>query len=240
MKSIASLTKFGIAAVAVLFLTSCEFHAITGSGNITTENRPVTEDFKSIEAGNGLDIVVEQANKASVTVEADDNVQKHITTRISNGVLYIKSDCNSFRNVTKKVTVLMPVIVGIDVSSGANLNSKNTLKSNSISVSSSSGADIRIAVETEKAVCESSSGSHITIDGKAIDLETASSSGSGIDAEKLLSNNITASASSGSTIDVHPLLNLNADASSGGNINYHNVPKSINKKSSSGGSINVQ
>lgn len=241
-KAIANFTKFGIAAMVVLSITSCQFSfsGIEGSGNITTENRPVTEDFKSINASNRLDVVVEQAPTATITVEADDNVQKHITTRINDGVLYIKCDQNSFMNVTKKVTVKMPAINGIIVDSGANLTSKNTLKTNAISINSASGSDVKVTVETEKATCESSSGSNITIEGKAIELEAASSSGSGIDAERLLSNTVTSSASSGSNIDVHPLVSLNADASSGGSINYHNVPKSINKKSSSGGSVNAE
>jgi len=239
-KAIVFLKKLGITAVMALILTSCEFNGITGSGNVTSENRPVSEDFQKIDAGNGLDVIVEQSPNASITVEADDNVQKHITTRIQNGTLYIKSDINSYTNATKTITVKMPVISGIDVGSGANLDSKNTIKTNAISIKSSSGANVKVKIETEKATCEASSGSNIEVSGKAIDLETASSSGSGIDAEHLLSNTITSSASSGSTTDVHPLVSLKAEASSGSNINYHNTPKNINRKSSSGGSINQQ
>jgi hypothetical protein len=231
--------RFGVAAFAI-FLTSCQFQGIKGSGNVVTENRPVTEGFNAVKAGNGLEVVLEQADKAAIIVEADDNLQKHISTRIENGVLVISSDCNSFMNATKKITVQMPVITSVEVGSGANLNSKNTLKSGTISVKSSSGADIKIAIEAEKAICESSSGSSIDIMGKAIELETASSAGSSIDAEKLLSNTVTASASSGSTTDVYPLMSLKANATSGGNINYHKIPKNLNKSAGSGGSINKQ
>lgn len=231
-------TRLGIAVVAASFLASCSFNGIKGSGNVTTENRPVTGNFKSIQAGNGLEVFLEQSDTPSITVEADDNVQKHISTKIVNEVLIISSDCNNYTNVTKKILVKMPVIAEIDVSSGANLISKNTLKGNAITVNASSGADIKIAIEAEKAICESSSGSHIDIDGKAMNLETASSSGSNIDAANLISNAIIASASSGSTTDVHPLVSLNAEASSGGNVNYHHIPKNLSKNSSSGGSIN--
>ena len=120
-------------AILALFVVSCQFKGIKGSGHIVTENRPVTEDFNAVKAGNGLDVVLEQANKTSIIVEADDNLQKHISTKIENGVLVISSDCNSFMNATKKITVQMPAIASIEVGSGANLNSKNTLKSNSIS-----------------------------------------------------------------------------------------------------------
>ncbi len=231
---------FGLAIIALLVL-SCQFNGITGSGNVTTEKRNVAGNFTSIKAGKGLDIVLEQSQETEVTVVADDNLQKHITTEVLDGVLVINSDYNSYRNVRmKKVIVKMPVIEKIKISSGAQFDARNTIKSQNLTVESSSGATININVETEKTSCETSSGGNITIKGKSINLETAASSGSNLDAEKLIANNIIASASSGSNNSVYPLLSLNADASSGGSINYHHVPKNLNKKSSSGGSVNSQ
>lgn len=222
-------------------LTACKFNGIKGSGNVTTENRPMTETFKSIKASKGLDVVIEQAPETSVTVIADDNVQKHITTTVSGGVLTISCDSNNFMNVeSKKVVVKMPIVEGIDASSGVTVTAKNTIKSNVIALKSSSGSTISVNVEADQASCESSSGSSLTIGGKAISLETAASSGSEINAEKLLSNDVIASASSGSSVNVNPLVSLNADASSGANISYYNIPKNLNKKSSSGGSVNKQ
>jgi Putative auto-transporter adhesin, head GIN domain len=241
MKFIIYLTKIVVAGIIALLFGSCQFNSIKGSGNVTTENRMVKGEFTKIQANKGLDIVLEQTNTIAVIVEADDNLQKHITTKVENGVLIITSDYNGYINVkSKKVIVQAPKINGIEVSSGANFTSKNTLKIPSISVESSSGSDIKLAVETEKLTCEASSGSHITIHGKAIEFETVASSGSGIEAENLLSNDIVASASSGGSVDVNPILSLNAEASSGGNINYHSIPKTITKKSSSGGNINKE
>ena len=236
-----TFAKSTFICTAVFLFASCQFNGLKGSGKVTTENRTISGDFKSIKAEKGLDVVLEQGTDVSVAVIADDNVQKHISTTVENGVLKITSDVNNFFDVTsKKVVVKMPSIENIQVSSGASLNSRNTIKSNTITLKSSSGGSLSITIIAEKATCESSSGSSITVNGKAIDLETAASSGSDISAEKLLSNNITASASSGSTIAVYPLVRLNADASSGANINYYYVPQNINKKSSSGGSISKE
>jgi len=243
-KFIAIITKIVVTGVITLLFASCQSHSfqsITGSGNVTTENRTVNGNFKGIEAEKGLDVVIEQSNKLSVTVIADDNLQKHINTKVTNGVLSITSDYGNFINVkSKKIVVQMPTIESIDMSSSANLTSRNTLKGEYISVHSSSGANIKLSIEAEKASSEASSGSEITLTGKAIALETNSSSGSSINAEKLLSNTIIATASSGSSIDVYPLVSLKANASSGANINYHNNAKTINKESSSGGSINKE
>jgi len=234
-----TILKSALFGVTILFLTSCQFNGIKGSGNVTTENRTVTDSFNSIKAERGLDVVLEQSTETSITVIADDNLHSHIKTTVNNGVLKITADVNNFINVdSKKIVVKMPNIESIQVSSGASFEAKNTINSNTIALKSSSGGSLNIAIESEKATSEASYGSTMRISGKAISHETAASSGSNINAEKLLSNDIIASASSGSVIHVYPLVSLNAVASSGGNISYHNVPKNLNKKSSSGGSIN--
>ncbi len=231
---------FGLTVVASL-LISCQYNGITGSGNVTTEKRNIAENFTSIKTEKGLDIVLEQSQETEVTVIADDNLQKHITTKVLNGALVISSEYNSYRNVRmKKVVVKMPKVDQIKISSGAHFESRNTIRSQNLSLESSSGATLNINVDAEKTTCESSSGGNITIKGKTINLEAASSSGSSLNAEKLTANNIMASASSGSNNNVYPLESLNANASSGGSINYHHVPKNLNKKSSSGGNVNSQ
>jgi len=236
--SIVQLTKIGAVTMICLLVASCQFQGIKGSGNVTTENRSFYSDFKSIEVEKALEVVVEQSDVKSVTVIADDNLQKHIITTVTNGVLSISSDINNYNDVkSKKVIVKMPTIEGIQVSSAASLQSRNTLKGNIISINSSSGARVEVTIEVDKAYCESSSGSQIIVKGKSISIETSSSSGSSIDAKELLSNDVMADASSGSSINVYPLRSLIAEASSGSNIIYYNSPKNLNKKTSSGGNI---
>src|SRR5690606_10604745 len=115
----------------------------------------------------GLDVIIEQTDKTSVIVEADENLQQHITTVVENGVLKISSDSNIFNSESLKVTVQMPVISGLETASGASLSSANTLKSDGITVKASNGSEIEISVEADKVICETERGSHININGKA-------------------------------------------------------------------------
>jgi hypothetical protein len=227
-------------AISIL-LTACQFNGVKGSGNVVTENRTVSESFKNIKAENGLDVVLEQSNKTSITVIADDNLQRHIKTRIEGGLLTITSDIGNYINIeSKKIVVKAPHIEGIEVRTAASFETKNTIKSQMISLKINTGASLNIAIEAEKATIEAASAGSVEIKGKAISLEAAAASGGKIDAEKLLSNDIIASASSAGLIEVYPLVSLSADASSGGCINYYNVPKNLNKKSDTAGSINKE
>lgn len=245
IKIITMITKFIIVTLTALLFASCNFSSnmksIRGNGHVTTEKRIVMGDFKSVEVSNAIDLVIEQSDKNEITVVADDNLQKEITTKVENGVLIIACDYNSFINIkSKKVTVKMPFIDKLDASSSSTIKSINTLKGENISLEASSAGSISVNLEADSVICEASSGSTITLSGKALKLETTSSSGSEIDAKGLLANDITANSSSGSSISVHPLLSLNAKASSGSDINYDVVPKRITKEESSGSSISKQ
>ena len=210
---------------------------LDGNGTVTTEIRNVLQDRTSIETSNGLDVALEQSETKSVTVEADQNLQEHITTKVENGVLIIESEKNIDEAKSKKVTVKLPKIAGIKASSGSTVTSLNVLKGSDMKIKSSSGSEIEVSLEVDKIICEATSGSNITLNGKALSLETTSSSGSEIEASKLIANYVVSEATSGSSAKVHPVLSLKAKASGGSSIDYNPVPRKITKEESSGGSI---
>lgn len=213
---------------------------IKGSGNITTETREANQDFKRIEVSHGISVIVQQSDNKSITVQADDNLQQHIITRIENGVLKIESDQSYNATETPVVNVKMATISGLDTSSGSEITSSGTLITENINVKSSSGSQINITVEADYIQLESSSGSSIEASGKALKLKTSTSSGSTIDAKNLKTNEIISQAASGSSTSVYPILKLEAKASSGSNISYHKSPKSLIKTENSGGSISEE
>jgi hypothetical protein len=245
LKLITLITKFIVAALMALLFSSCGHSinlgpGIKGSGNITTETRTANEDFKKIEVSRGIKVIVEQSDNKSITVEADDNLQQHIITKIENGVLTINSDEGYNATETPIVKVKMPVTNGLSTSSGSEITSLGTLITENIDVESSSGSRINITVEADAIKIESTSGSNIEVGGKALKVETSSSSGSTIDAKNLMANEVFSQTSSGSSTSVYPIVKLDAKASSGSNISYHKIPKTVSKEENSGGSVSQE
>jgi hypothetical protein len=243
IKVITIIAKFIVATLIALLFSSCNhsFHfgnGIEGSGNITNETRAINKNFKSIEVSYRIKVNVEQSDTESISVEADDNLQKHIITKIKNGVLIIESDTNYNSTKTPIVNVKMPVFNGFSASSGSEITSSNTLITENINVKSSSGSQINIEIEAYAISLKSTSGSFIEASGKALKLETSSSSGSEINAKNLMANEVVSKTSSGSSTAVYPIVKLEAKASSGSSISYHKIPKTISREESSGGSIN--
>lgn len=239
IKLIVYCTKAIIALVVAVLFTSCvEINSgIDGSGNVITEKRSIPEPFTKIESNRGIEVVVGQAETVSVEVEADDNLIKHITTKVENGTLIISSDENIDAAQSLKVTVKMPTIEGFEATSGSSIATNATIRGSSIAIAASSGSEIEANLEYEAVTSESSSGSEVTLAGKSLRLNTSSSSGSEIDATGLIANEIKSEASSGSSTSVHPLVSLNAKASSGSSVNYHGAPKSVTVEETSGGDV---
>lgn len=234
--------KNSLIVFAAATLISCNnnhhHHSIKGNGNIVTQKRDIEDNFKSIEANSGIEVIVEQADRTRIAVEADENIQNSITTKVRNGVLIISRKNGSYSSHHgQKVFITVPVIEELTANSASSIKTKNTLKGENISLNTSSAAKIEAQLSIDNIKANSSSASKIDIKGMALSLDAEASSASKIEAEDLLVNTITVETSSGSKVSVHPILSLKADASSGSRIEYHNNPKQIEKTSSSGASI---
>jgi hypothetical protein len=225
----------------VFFSCNGNFNTGTqGSGNITKEKRDIIIPFEKIASSSGITVIVEQGSTASIEVETDDNIQQYVITKVENGTLVVKVEGSIHTESPINVSIKMPLIKGLESSSGSTISSKNTLRGTEISLTSSSGSEIEAVLEYEKVTCDSSSGSNITVSGKALNLQTSTSSGSEIDAEELAANEITADASSGSFTKVKPIVKLKGTASSGSSITYYQKPRTIIKEESSGGSVTFE
>lgn len=229
--------KLIAATIVALLLNSCG-PQISGDGNRVTQDRNVSGAFDRIEVGRGIELVVTQSEAKSVKVEADQNLQELIYTKVEGGTLHIGCDKNYTSDPSPKVMVSLPQLHGLKTHSGAQASSSNTIVTSNIDVESESGSGLKLDVEADNINIETSSGSNAEVKGKALKLTTASSSGSNLDASKLETNDVISEASSGSSTSVNPINSLAGKASSGGNVHYTQKPKgSVTKEESSGGSV---
>ena len=245
VKFVVFCTKIIAATIAATLFSSCHANVnwgegLDGNGNVTTEKRKVEGNFSKVDVSHGLNVTLEQADTYFVEVEADQNLQEHITTKVENGTLFITADENIDEAKAKNIRVKLPSLVALETTSGSSVSTKNTFNGTNIDVKTSSGSEADVSLEFDNVRCESSSGSSLIVKGKALKLTTDSSSGSEIDAQGLLVNEVVSESTSGSSTDVNPLVSLNAKASSGSSIDYSSSPKTVVKEESSGGSVSKE
>jgi hypothetical protein len=230
-----------IAILATLF-SACNANinlgdGIDGNGKVATQTRNVGSNFSKIDANRGLNVIIEQSESFFVEVEADDNLQSHIITKVENETLVITTDENIDEATAKNIRVKMPKLSDLESSSGSSVKIIGVFTGNEIDVKTSSGSETNLNLEYDKIAFQSTSGSTLNARGKALRLTTRSSSGSSIEARELLANDVNSESSSGSSTEIHPIVSLVGKASSGSSINYSGSPKTISKEESSGGSV---
>jgi len=240
-----TLTKITIAILMSLLLFSCNFDinlnsGVTGNGNVSTQDRKLPENFNKIEVSRGLDVYLTQSDSQSLKVQADENLHDIIITEIENGVLKIYAEDNIKRAESKKIMVNVTNLNAISATSGSDVISTNTLKTDTIKLSTTSGADIEVELDAQSTTLASTSGSDIRVKGKTNTLSASATSGSDINAQYLISQSCTVSVTSGADIAVHAEEKITANATSGGDIKYYGNPKNESVSDTSAGNVRKQ
>jgi len=232
-------TKITLALLALLTATSCMFDGfgIQGNRNVVSEDRKINADFEAIKVSQGITVYLTQSNEIDLRVEADENIIDLLVTEIEGNVLKIYFDKNVSRAKARNAYLSVEKINVIKTSSGAEVISKNVIKSKELVLKSSSGSEINVTIESLTITASTSSGSEIEVSGSTESFNGNASSGSEIDASDLIAKTGNVSVSSGADIDVNITNELDARASSGGSIEYQGNPSILNKSKSSGGSI---
>ena len=238
-----TLIKFISLAIVTIALNACQFNSypfnkgVRGNGVVVSEQRNSNESFKTIEVSTGIDLFLTQSETPSISVQADENIQEFIITKIENETLKIYMDKNTHHVASKKVVVNFNTIEQIIATSGSEVFSTNTLKVPSLDLSTSSGSEMKLFVETQVLSSSSTSGSDLILEGNTKEFIGSSSSGSHLNASKLTAEICDTKASSGSNLSIKCLEVFTAKASSGARIKNYETALKNNIKSSSGGDI---
>ena len=229
-------TILKITAVLLLFLSvSCMVSGV--KGNVITQQRIVSPDFTEIKVSQGIEVNLTISKETTMSLEADENLHDLIITEVEDGVLHIYAEENIYRSTVRKIYLTTSIIDKIKTSSGAEVVSENTITVDDFEVNTSSGSSVRLMLNVSDLSCDTSSGSSARLKGLAGHFVANSSSGSSIKAKELAVKTCNADVSSGASIKVNVADNLEANASSGGGIRYVGSPKSVDKNTSSGGSV---
>ena len=228
-----------LAVLSLILLQSCFMNGVTGSRNVTSESRTITQDFDRIDVSQGIDVYFTQDNEVSLTIELDDNLHELLVTEVKDGVLDIYFDSPVFKRKSSKVYVSGPRLYGVSASSGSSFESQNIIETGDINLDCSSGADIDINLVADNVDISSSSGSDVNVQGRCNYVSADSSSGSDIDASELESLEGKANASYGSDLTIFVTEKVTANASSGADISVKGHPKETNIDKSSGGDVSI-
>ncbi len=233
-----TIIKVLIASILGLLLTSCNFSfGVHGNGNVKTIERTVNESFDEIEVSRGLNVYLTQSDSESITVQTDENLHDIIKTEIEGHVLKIYAKESINYSQAQKIMVTFKNLSKIVASSGSDVYSTNTFRTESIQLVTTSGSDMAVDIHAQSIICKTSSGSDLKLSGTTVNFKAEASSGSDINASNLIAETSRVNATSGSDIKVNTSKELYASATSGGDIKYLGKPDIMEKNNGSSGSV---
>jgi len=209
---------------------------VHGNHNVVTKERKA-EYFTGLRVSSGIDVYLKQGNNESITVEADENLQEYILTRVKDEMLHVYTEVNIRGAERKRVYVTMKEVNSVRTTSAGDVIGETPVKSDRLELSASSAGNIKLDIIASEIKAHISSSGDITLTGEADMLEADLSSAGDLKAFNLKVREADVSASSAGDAEINVSEKITAKASSAGDINYMGNPKFIDTHSSSAGGI---
>lgn len=231
MKTIFRITLLA----AAILISTATFAArdnkrqLRGSGNIISKEITISNDYTTLLATTGVEVVMNESQDNIVKIEADDNVMEWVVCEVKGDILEVtvrKPNCNSYSDLNVKLTIPKnEKLQRIESRSAAKVHIKPTLVGNNkLFLRASSSADIVISRAEKKEVgIDASSSSSVSGAFKAEFCAMKASSSADIEASVLVEK-LSPWASSSGTVKLSGVATtISAEASSSGDILCSNV-----------------
>ena len=104
-----TLAKILVTFCLSLACCSCNivFDGIKGEGEVIKKERTINENFDTVKASRGLDVILVKDNDKKVVIEANKNLHEHIEIYVENNTLYITSNQNIYLADEKKCLCIL-------------------------------------------------------------------------------------------------------------------------------------
>jgi hypothetical protein len=231
------IPKIFVLIIALVILAGCSQIPITGSGNVISQEEPIS-DFDKVDISSSFDVDISQGKSFSVVIRVDDNLVEHLQVVKEGSTLKIGLDPNrnyTASNATMEAAVTMPELIGLDLSGASQATITGFMSANDLSVDLSGASSLVGDIEAAKTTFDLSGGSDAKMSGSGQETTIDVAGGSQIDLSNFPVDNITVSAAGASTATVNASGKLNADASGASQIYYLGDP-TLGEINSSGAS----
>ena len=224
-----ALTLAAIVACTASFAARDNKRQLCGSGNIISKEITISNDYITILATTGIEVIMTEQEGNNVKIEADDNVMEWVVCEEKGDILEVtvrKPNCNSYSNLN--VTVTLPKnekLTRIESRSAANVHIKPTLVGDKklFLRASSSGSIIVNRAEKREVGIDASSSANVQGAFKAEFCGMKVSSSADIEASVLTDKLSLWATSSGKVKLSGVATTISAEATSSGDVLCSNV-----------------
>ncbi len=187
----ATLTKFYF-VLTLLILGNLPLLAQNqGNGEVITKTVN-TQPYHTIDVSGSMDVTLEKGTEGKITITAEENLQDNIVVESDGATLTIKMKKNTFLRNTKKISITVPFedLSEISLHGSGNIEGKDLVESNSLSLNLQGSGNINVSVEAKTLDVKLNGSGNLELTGKATDLEIKSTGSGNFAGKELTSDNV--------------------------------------------------
>ena len=245
--SVAALVGL-VATVGAVFFSSPPAHArptsaVRPQGEIVTEARPVTADFRGISLNSADNVIVRQGSPAAISISGPAEELARTETVVEKGYLVVRKSGDGKANGSKNsphvvVTVTLPVVENLRVNSSGDLQTEGTLTGDDLNISLAGSGDVHVSAELTGTCSTGVAGSgDVKLSGRCA-THTVRLAGSGdIKAANMRATDVTVKLSGSGDIHVAAAEALTVTISGSGDVRYVGTPARLITNVKGSGSV---
>lgn len=230
-----------ITGILLLLTTSaCNFsdaNVVKGNGTVTTKSYSLGY-FSGVELAGAFNVVVQQGDEPSLTIETDSNLQELLEVSVEQETLHISTQRDKALRPTKMdVLLTYPALQRIQVSGAVKLSSPGSVVTENLSFELSGASEIQLDMEVNTLHTQVAGAGKISFSGTANTHRIELAGASNLDAENLITSSTHITLAGAGSANVHATTSLHAQLSGVGQIRYYGNPAEKHISKSGIGSI---
>lgn len=175
---------FGAALLTFALTATAQRSKVTGNGNMKKETRTVSQSYTELGVSGQFNVQIRQGSKASIEIEADENILPLIELEFKSNELQIRYKQHTDVRPSKQVNVWItnPEIAELAGSGKVTFKSDGKLKGDKLEVALSGIGEADLDLDYEKLEVAMSGNGKVRLAGKADKTEVAISGSADVDA----------------------------------------------------------
>lgn len=222
-----------IASVSIF--SSCRFHCVRGSGNMTTENRQA-EEFTRLDIAGAFKVILKQDSSLKISITGDDNLLKYVSTSVEGDELRIKSK-KSFCDDHIEITIGVRNLKEIGASGAVEVSSDGKINAGDFKFDLSGATKVNLDLNAANVKTESSGMSELNLKGQAASHRVESSGATKINGFDFVVGDYDINTSGVSNCKINVLKTLSVHSSGASEIEYKGSPATVKNDKSGASSI---
>lgn len=217
---------------SLLSSQNCQSQKIKGSGNVVTQSRGIV-DFTGIRTRSIVQVELTQG-AFKIEIEAEDNIQEYVETRLvkENLVIEIDEEVKFKSEKPVKVYVQMPEINFIEVSEASGFSAKSVFKTPELTIEANGATKSNFIIDTKMLRIRLSGAADVRATGYAVKQNIKAEEASHYEASQLKSEDIDLAGGSASKIEILAFNNIFGDLSEAAECKYYGEPKKVDVSTS--------